>query len=68
MVCENFTSNSQLRKYHLCPGFENIGTELEEVFKQNNIANITHLQWTLTDRSASETLTKDGNVHQHVKK
>ena len=59
MVCENFTFDFQLRKCNLCPGFEDIGTELEEVSKQNNITNITHLQWTHTDCSDLETLTKN---------
>ena len=59
MISESFTSNCQLRKCNLCPGFQDIGTELEEVYEQNNITNITHLQWTHTDRSALETLTKD---------
>ena len=59
IVCENFTSDSQLRKCNLCPGFEDIGTELEEVFEQNHITNITYLQWNHTDRSALLTLMKD---------
>ena len=59
MVCENLTSDCQLQKCNLCPGFEDIGTELEEVVKQNIITNITHLQLTHVDRSALETLTKD---------
>ena len=44
IVCENFTSDCYLRKCNFCPGFEDIGTELEEVFKQNNITNETHLR------------------------
>lgn len=58
IMCDSPTDLCHLRKCSRCPGSTHLQNVLIELFEENFIESVTYKQWTSTDRSSLETISK----------
>lgn len=59
MICSEPSINCYFKECNICPGFSEIATEIKEALNKKNIININYQQWTNTDRTTIESVTKE---------